>query len=186
MRKIFYMFLMSIILSSCWKWRSNNGDGFDYNQKVMGNKIIYQPLANALIINYIDSAHPVKNPGKIYVKDNFIYQAEQGKGIHIIDNTIPGDAHRIGFIEVYGCTEIAIKGNSLYTNNLNDLVVIDISNLNNVHVTKRVENTFPGGRYQYFQSQSPPSPGYYECANPDSGVILEWRRDSITPQCYFN
>jgi hypothetical protein len=172
-----------LLLSSCWKWPLTNIDPSTPN-KVYGNKVIYMPVSAARQISYSPLAVSVVNPGKIYVKDNFIYQVEQGKGIHIIDNTVPSSAGRIGFISIYGCTEISILGNYLYTNNLDELVVIDIRNLSNVNVVKRTK-TFPGGLYDYYQAQNPPSRGYYECPRADSGVVAGWRKDSLITGCYY-
>lgn len=158
----------------------------DYsNYKVYGNKPVYMPVSAAKQISYSAVAMPVADPGKIYVKGNYIYQAEQGKGIHIIDNTNPASASRVGFISVYGCTEISIMGNLLYTNNLDDLVVIDIGDLNNVRLINRVSKTFPTGLYDYYQAHNPPSRGYYECPQPDSGVVGSWRKDSLRTGCYY-
>lgn len=179
--RIVVCFLLISLLSSCWKLRTPYTG---YN-KVYGNKVIYMPVSNAKQVSYSALPIPVTDPGKIYVKGNYIYQVEQGKGIHIIDNTNPSSATRIGFISIYGCTEISILGNLLYTNNLDDLVVIDIGNLNNVQIVKRVAKTFPSGLYDYYQAQNPPSKGYYECPMADSGVVAGWRKDSILTGCYY-
>ncbi len=180
--RIFFSFFLMLLFSSCWKWKTPINP--PQNFKVYGNKVIYMPLSNAKQISYSSVALAVINPGKIYVKDNYIYQVEQGKGIHIIDNTTPSSAYRVGFISIYGCTEISIVGNYLYTNNLDDLVVINIGNLNNVNVVKR-KQTFPSGLYDYYQAQNPPSRGYYECPRADSGVVSGWRKDSLTTGCYY-
>src|SRR5690349_628459 len=89
-------------------------------------KPVYALDTSYRIVTYTN-AQPVVNAGKIYVKDNFIYQCEIGAGIHITDNADPASAKRIGFISIPGCEEISIKGNVLYTNNYYDLVAIDIS-----------------------------------------------------------
>ena len=180
--KLLPLFLFPILFSSCWKFRTYPPVS---NYKVYGNKVIYMPLSKARQISYSSIPQPVSDPGKIYVKGNYIYQAEQGKGIHVIDNTNPSTASRIGFISIYGCTEISIVNNYLYTNNLDELVVIDIGNLNNVQVIKRVAKTFRSGLYDYYQAQNPPTRGYYECPHPDSGVVAGWRKDSVTAICHY-
>ena len=143
------------------------------------------PLSQAKLFSYSTIPLSVINPGKIYVNGNYIYQTEQGKGIHIINNTNPSSATRVGFISIYGCSEISISGNILYANNLDDLLVIDVSDIANVHLVKRVARTFANGLIDYYQAQNPPGNGYYECPRSDSGVVTGWRQDSINNPCFF-
>ncbi len=151
---------------------------------VWGNKPIYGIDTMAKKIYYIDQPQPVLVPGNIYVKGNYIYQAEVGKGLHVIDNNIPSAAHRIGFIIINGCSQLSIKGNNLYSNSYDDLVVIDISDVNKLREIGRVRATFPEGRRNYYYIQ-PLVPGYYECPRYDS-VVIGWRKDSVKNICYKN
>ena len=77
----------------------------------------------------IEASKPTEIPGKIYAYQQYLFQVDQGKGIHIIDNTNPQQAQKIAFINIPLCSEIAIRSNFLYTNNLSDLIVFDISNI---------------------------------------------------------
>ena len=171
-------------LSSCWTKPKPVTNPNYYNKRVWGNKPIYDAVAAAKTIVYIDSALPVIMPGNIYAKGNFIYQLEIGKGIHVIDNTLPAQAFRTGFITVNGSSQISIKDNFLFTNSYDDLVVVDISNNNTVTEVKRVLGAFPEGRSNYYYIQ-PVESGYYECPRYDS-VVTGWRKDSIWSSCYKN
>ena len=127
-------------------------------------------------------ARTVTNAGKIYVKDNYIFQNEIGEGIHILNNTNPANTIRSGFISIKGSQEIAIKGNYLYSNNFNDLVVVDISDINNVKEAGRVKNIFYNNNYQL----APPVAGgaYFECVDNSKGIVINWIQDSINnPKC---
>ncbi|MFI5130604.1 MAG: hypothetical protein ACHQFX_11460 [Chitinophagales bacterium] len=132
------------------------------------------------------SPQPVKFAGKIYVKNDLIFQNDLGSGIHVIDNTDPASASRIGFIKVPGNSEMSIKGNYLYTNSFSDLVVIDISDWQNVTVVKRLENAFQQGLGNYNFIPLPEHKVYYEC--PDyytSRFQTGWVKDSVsTYSCY--
>lgn len=88
-------------------------------------------------------ARPLIQPGKIYFKDDFLYINESQEGVHIVDNSNPASPQMIGFIEIPGCADIAIKGNILYADSFIDLVAIDISNPNNPVEVDRIENAFP-------------------------------------------
>ena len=66
------------------------------------------------------------NPGKIYFKEGYIFINEELKGIHVIDNRNPENPQNIGFIEIPGNVDIAIKNNTLYADSYIDLGAIDI------------------------------------------------------------
>jgi hypothetical protein len=182
MRIIFCLLLMSL-LSSCWKWKLNPPPDIPI-RNVWGNKPIYGVDTMAKKISYTAQPQSVKVPGNIYIKGNYIFQAEIGKGLHVIDNTIPSSSHRIGFITINGCSQMSIKGNNLYSNNFDDLVVIDITDLNNLNETGRVKGAFPQGRRNYYYSE-PSEVGYYECPRYDS-LVIGWRKDSVRATCYKN
>lgn len=124
---------------------------------------------------------PVGKLGKIYYKDSTIYVTESGWGIHVIDNTNPAQPVRIRFLQVPGCRDVAIRGNILYADNVTDLVAIDISDLNNIVLLKRVEGLYPG-----VDQESPEAyEGYFECADPSKGAIVGWETAMLdNPQCW--
>lgn len=178
---------LSIIHFSCWKYRGSvSTDGGGYSQaplvKVWGYKPVYGVETAAKAISFTPASRPVVSGGNIYAYHKYIFQVETGYGIHVIDNSISSDAHRIGFINVNGCAQISIKGDKLYTNSYDDLVVIDFSDLNNVHEFSRAKGVFTEYRY-YSPIAEPPGPGYYEC--PGYGnFVVEWKMDSVLQQCY--
>lgn len=147
-------------------------------------KPVYAADSSYKTVSYTD-ARPVKNAGKIYVKDNLIYQCETGDGIHVTDNTNPATAKRTGFLKVAGCEEISIKGNVLYTNNYYDLIAVDISDLHQPKIISRIKNAFTPVSGFAHTWEEPKESGYYQCANfyMDS-VIVNWVRDSVFAYCY--
>lgn len=154
-------------------------------KKVWGQKPVYTADTSYRTIAYIPTALPVVNAGKIYVKDNLIYQCETGKGIHIIDNTNSANAKRIAFLSVKGSEEISIKGNLLYTNNYYDLVTIDISDPKKSRIVARNKNAFYTSSSQPHTWEQPEAPGYYECPRfYNDSVISGWVQDSIYFSCY--
>ena len=147
---------------------------------VQGYKPIYSTDPNLYKIESKPMQTVVK-AGKIYVKGNYIFQNEVGQGIHIYDNSNPANAKRIGFIKILGSEELSIKGNFLYSNNLNDLVVIDISNISAVTEVKRLKNAF----HTAISLQVPPVSGsYFECVDQSKGVITGWAKETLNnPKC---
>ena len=147
-------------------------------EKIDGWVPVYDSTNSSKIIKSA-AARPIVSGGRIYVKGAILYQVEAGKGIHVIDITDRKNPVKKGFIEVSGCQEMSIKGDMLYTNNLNDLVVIDISNQSTVVLADRVSNAF-----NIFDATRPPSSGWYECIDTRKGKVVGWEMKSLNyPQC---
>lgn len=91
-----------------------------------------------------EAARPLKNPGKIYFYGNYMFINEQKEGVHIIDNANVQSPKNIGFLKINGNVDIAIKGDILYADNYADLLAINISNVSQPVLTKRVESVFQG------------------------------------------
>ncbi len=124
---------------------------------------------------------PIEYLGKIYYKDQIIYVNERYKGIHVIDNSNPSSPTPIKFIQVPGSEDIAIKGDILYADNLTDLVAIDISNLDQIKVTSRLEGLYEEGKKNYPDGYS----GYFECVDPDKGIVVGWEEVILeNPRCF--
>jgi hypothetical protein len=99
------------------------------------------------VIDSIKTEAPIalENPGKIYFKDDYIYVNEVKRGVHVIDNSNPASPKNIAFIRIPGNYDIAIRNNTLYADSYIDLVALDISNPQNVTISKRVEKVFLNG-----------------------------------------
>ncbi len=109
----------------------------------------------------------VTNTGKIYLYQNFILLNEPGKGIHIIDNSDKTQPEIISFINIPGNYEMAVQGDRLFADSYVDLVVIDISDPENVKLTKRIEDIFLD---LAVQNQD------YDIEN---GIIVDWEPKEI-------
>ncbi len=124
----------------------------------------------------------IENGGKIYIKGDTLYQLESGKGIHVIYVAQPGNPQKVKFINVLGAQEMAIKDNVLYTNNMNDLVVLDIANINNVQVVDRISSVF-----HLVNGNEPSGTGYYECVDASKGEVVGWEAKTLKyPKCRKN
>ena len=91
-------------------------------------------------------AQELENPGKIYIKDNYLFINEIKKGIHVIDNTNPSAPKIISFIQVLGNVDIAVKDNILFADSYTDFVALDISNPKDVKEVSRTNNVFVNGQ----------------------------------------
>ena len=181
--QLFAVTILAILLSSCWDFNTRPRTN---PRKVLGYKPVYSTDPSQFRVQSM-APQPVKVAGKIYVKDNLIYQNDIGWGVHIIDNTVPSAASRIGFIRVLGNSEMSIKGNFMYVNSFSDLVVIDISNWQNVREVKRMPQAFYAGSAGYANFIPLPEHNvYFECPGYYNDKIQTgWVKDSVTVyNCY--
>lgn len=148
-----------------------------------GEMLAYAPVyaaPDALDDIGIAAARTTTNAGKIYAYNNYLFQVEQAVGIHIIDNSVPGQARKIGFLKVPLCSEIAIRGGFLYTNHIDDLVVFNLSDIEQPQLVKRLEGAFP----QIDQKFPPFNNTYFECPDPAKGVVVRWEQKLMKiPAC---
>ena len=82
---------------------------------------------------------PIQNSGKIYAYQDYIFINDLYRGIHVIDNSNPSNPEKIRFINIPGNVDLSIKDNFLYADCLRDLVVMDISDINNIRPVARLE-----------------------------------------------
>lgn len=163
----------AIFLASC-------KGGSDTPNQIIGYAPIYQSDSSIMEIRS-DGPQPILEGGKIYILDQSLYQVEKGSGIHVLDITDPAHPVKKAFIHIAGAQEISIKGTLLYSNNYNDLVVVDITNINRVQLVKRMKDMFhiTGGNI-------PPERGYFECVDPEKGSIIGWQKKTLySPKCKY-
>ncbi len=174
---------LMILLASCDPFGSNNRyvEPVESPAEIDGWAPVYAKDGNAAVISSENPRQIVKS-GKIYVKGNMLYQVEVGSGIHVIDITDRNNPRKVKFINVVGAQEMAIMNDLLYTNNVNDLVVVDILDINNVKLIDRVE-----GMFHMVDPTLPPSSGYFECIDPKQGVVVGWEQKVLyNPVCRKN
>lgn len=122
----------------------------------------------------------VKNPGKIYFKDNYIFLNEYGEGIHVFDNSEPANPEHVAFIEIPGNVDMAIRNNILFADSYVDLVSLDISNIEDIEEVHREKDIFPYVLPQHDYT--------YPTAQFDEseGVIVDWEVKKVTETVEYN
>jgi hypothetical protein len=184
-------FLLLLVLagglcSACWKTTSVEPAPFT---GVSNTKTGYKPIYMATELAYkvvVQSPQALKNPGKIYIKDNYLFVNEVGKGIHVFDNVDKRNPIPLAFISIPGNVDIAVKGTTLYADNLTDMVAIDITSPNSAKVVKRLPNMFPYAVTGYPAATNT----YFECVDQTKGTVIGWEQmtlDSMAlPNCFRN
>jgi len=153
----------------------------EYTEVFMANSPVYMTYEELREAVDITEAQDLVNPGKIYFKDGFLFINEELKGIHIIDNRNPADPQNIGFIEIPGNVDIAIKNNILYADSYVDLVALDITNVTAPKEVNRVKDVFP-------YTVPEPEDENYRMAKVDEekGVVTGWEVKRIRQQIEYN
>lgn len=118
-------------------------------------------------IKYDSEPRAMVDPGKIYVKDDYIYVNERYKGIHIINNSNPRNPTQVGYIIAPGCLDMAIKGNIMYIDNAVDFVAF---NLDTKQVTKRIKEYFP-------ERPSPSGEYAHHYDRPKGYILVGWQEN---------
>jgi hypothetical protein len=176
MQKALFSILALLLLSGCFEPLQEIPD------EVEGLAPIYGDAAELKNIVTL-GPQPINSLFRIYYKDPYIFAGELSKGVHIIDNSDPTDPQKIAFLQIFGNSDVAIKGDLLYANNLNDLVTLDISDINNPVLVNRLEGAF---EQVTLDGVFPASFfGFFECPDPDRGVVVGWEERMLErPQCW--
>ncbi len=171
MKKIFLLLFISLALAACMD---------EYTEEFTANSPIYLSYDELRQSVKSVAATDLVNPGKIYFKDGYLFVVEEFAGVHIIDNQNPANPQNIGFIEIPGNVDIAIKENILYADSYVDLLAIDISDINNPTVVKRVEDVLP--------YTLPPVDENYRIADvdEDKGVVTGWEIKKVRQEMEYH
>ncbi len=160
---ILLVFIFLINQSCCFYCNDDDGS--------IVNSSHYEPVyASRTELNnsiQLKSAQDIINSGKIYVIEDLLFVGEEREGFHIFDNSNPQDPKKIKFLKVIGATDLAIRDNILYVNQVTDLVALNYDKENQtVTLTKRIENTFP-------VLISPD--GYHDLDTPQNSIVINWK-----------
>ncbi len=117
----------------------------------------------------IQAPRNIQESGKIYAWQDYIFINDKNEGVHIIDNTDPFNPQNIKFLKIPRNMDIAIKDEKLYADNGMDLVVFDISDINNITESARVQDVFPN-----YYNMAPEGATYvdFQNFNPSEEVIV--------------
>lgn len=145
-----------------------------------GNAPVYMSYEDLRTAISEEQNADLKNPGKIYFKDNFIFIVEELKGIHVFDNTDPSAPVKKVFLKLPGVVDISISGYIMYADSYVDLVALDVQDVNNIHETGRIKDILP--------YTIPPTGNDFPMGNIDQkkGVVIGWELKMIREKVDFN
>lgn len=158
---LFSLFVTGTFFSGCIKDKCTQVHTYAYFEPV------YKTTAEVKANIKSNAPRLIENPGKLFIRGNYIFLNEVDKGVHIINNANPSNPVNVAFIDIPGNLDLAVNGNALYADLYTDMVTLDISDPLNVIVKKYNEGVFPFRQYGYGFSGDP------------SKIITDWvRRDT--------
>ncbi len=147
-------------LGSCEKSEQDFFDGF-------GKKPVYISLSELRDIRN-EAPRPIQLSGTIFLKDTLLFILEQRKGIHVFNLKDSLNTVNLAFLKIPAITDFVVSGNLIYADSWKDLVVIDISNLQQISETARITNVITPALYPLLYN------GYFECVDESKGAIIDW------------
>lgn len=137
---------------------------------VLVNAITFKAEAIA-----ISEPVPIVSSGKIYAYKNYIFINDVDRGFHLVDNQNPASPERIAFIKLEGNYDISIKDDKLFADSYGDLVIFDISDINNIKLTNRLENAIYNNDV-WLANLDFPQADIYDYSNIDynTDIVVGW------------
>jgi hypothetical protein len=169
---LYILVFISLIISSCEDTTLREYKG--YAPVYMSYKDLRSSVGTASDID-------IQNPGKICFKDNYIFIVEEMKGIHVFDNTDPSAPVKKAFVKLPGVVDISVSGSDLYADSYVDLVVLDVSDIQNIHEAGRVKDIMP---YTVPATAGTEYPMAY--IDKEKGVVTGWELRTIKEKIDIN
>lgn len=126
--------LVTLVFVSC-----DDKDDSDYADYLVARPLVVSKAEFAASVDII-APRPIDESGKVYSYKDYIFINDKSQGIHVIDNSNPQQPKKISFIKIPGNVDISVKDDFLFADSLMDLVVLDISDLNNIEQVNRLKN----------------------------------------------
>jgi hypothetical protein len=158
------LFVLVFALVSC------NNDKIEYEIITVATPELMSKAEFRSSVDVLDPQN-INEAGKIYAYNDYIFVNDEFQGIHIIDNSNPQSPQAIAYIKLPGNVDISIKNNYLYADSSVDLVVLDISDINNIQLVTRLEDVFTVYDYQIPVGTQEVN---WNDFNFDSQVIVGW------------
>lgn len=152
---------ISFLFSACEDQRIRTVEWTEYEPVYMTE----QQFNNAVSM---EASRELKKPGKIYLYNGFLFINDINKGVHIIDNRDPSSPANVGFINIPANKDIAVKDDLLYADSHSDLLVFDISDMQNAELIARKKGVF-----EFSANTHPGFP--YQPTDASKGIVVDWK-----------
>jgi hypothetical protein len=182
MRTFLFILISGVLLAAC---NSSKTEDDGLVSVTVNEPIIMTATEFRNSVSVLPQGEKIETCGKLCFYNGFLYISETGKGIHIIDNRKPSAPQNVGYIELPGNVDIAVKNELLYADALVDLVWFDVSDPAKPTLKGRLENIFPNV-YPVCGNDNPIdySMIYDENGARKEGVVTGWNavQRRVTPE----
>lgn len=119
----------------------------------------------------VQEARPTEEAGKMYQYEDLVIVNENNKGVHIIKGLADERLQKIKFLKIPGNKDVSVRDGFLYADSYFDLVVFDISDIDNITHVNTLENVFPN----YFYGHAEGADWYdFESVDFENEIIIGW------------
>ena len=137
MKKLFIIIAcLPILFASCTK------DNATISLTFKKGTAVYADIEEIRTVELVSTPRMIENAGKLFIGENYILIGENGKGIHVLDNTDPSNPINIGFLQLPFTKEFFVDNDMIYAESQYDFIKIDLSDINNPVMVDRVEYAF--------------------------------------------
>ena len=147
MKIVKVLFVLSLFLSvSC----SNKDDTVETVNFTIGKpiKISITEIRNSVAV---EDPQPTTESGKMYQYEDYVFVNESNEGVHVIKGLEEEHLQKIKFLRIPGNKDISVRDGFLYADSYFDLVVFDISDIDNIEHVNTLENVFPNYFYNFIE-----------------------------------
>jgi len=156
----FALCLLCSLLPACEKQEKGFYDG-------QGKRPVYISL-NELRDIRNEAPRSIELSGTIFLQDTLLFLLEQRKGIHVFNIKDTLNTINLAFFKIPAITDFVISGHLLYADSWKDLVVIDISDLQQIKEVDRITNIITPTLFPPLYN------GIFECVDESKGAVVGW------------
>lgn len=164
-KSILFLCINFLLITSC----TNDGSNDGYKEYLVARPIMMDQDEFTNSVSVI-APRPVDESGKVYTYGDYIFVNDKYRGVHVIDNRNPSQPVKINFIKIPGNVDISVKDDYLFADSLMDLVVIDISEIEQIEQVNRLQNVLYNNVVFPFEADLVEYEGY----NYGSDIIVGW------------
>ena len=161
------LFVLSLFLTMSCSNKDETVETVDYT---VGKpiKVSITEIRNSIAV---EDPQPTTESGKMYQYEDFVFVNEKNEGVHVIKGLEAEHLQKIKFLRIPGNKDISVRDGFLYADSYFDLVVFDISDIDNIQHVSTLENVFPNYFYNYIDGAD-----WFDFAGVDfeNEIIIGW------------
>ena len=160
MRPLFLAAAFLLLLAGCEKHDPEFFDG-------PGKRPVYVGLDELRDVRS-EAPRPIGLSGPIFLRDTLLFLLEQGRGIHVFNIRDSTNTVDLVFLKIPAVTDFTLNDHLLYADSWRDLVVIDITDLQEIKEVSRLTDVLNPVLYP------PLYDGIFECIDESRGAVIGW------------